>query len=88
MNTALGLGFSRDRKQAIPSTWSWVATVAAISAGLKEDLCADCDLIVEAAFEDMGVKQAPPPAFPGMPAVPREGQAPPLQEYLFRQADK
>ena len=33
------------------------ATVAAITAGLKEDLCADCDLIVEAAFEDMGVKQ-------------------------------
>ena len=31
--------------------------VAAITAGLKEDLCADCDLIVEAAFEDMGVKQ-------------------------------
>ena len=30
----------------------------AITAGLKEDLCADCDLIVEAAFEDMGVKQA------------------------------
>ena len=25
--------------------------------GLKEDLCADCDLIVEAAFEDMKVKQ-------------------------------
>ena len=34
------------------------ANVDAISAGLKEDLCADCDLIVEAAFEDMGVKQA------------------------------
>ena len=33
------------------------ANVAAITAGLKEDLCADCDLIVEAAFEDMGVKQ-------------------------------
>ena len=31
--------------------------VGAITAGLKEDLCADCDLIVEAAFEDMGVKQ-------------------------------
>ena len=31
--------------------------VAAITPGLKEDLCADCDLIVEAAFEDMGVKQ-------------------------------
>ena len=30
---------------------------AAITAGLKEDLCADCDLIVEAAFEDMKVKQ-------------------------------
>ena len=25
--------------------------MAAITAGLKEDLCADCDLIVEAAFE-------------------------------------
>ena len=26
-------------------------------AGLKENLCADCDLVVEAAFEDMKVKQ-------------------------------
>ena len=31
--------------------------VAKITAGLKEDICADCDLIVEAAFEDMTVKQ-------------------------------
>ena len=30
---------------------------AAITAGVKEELCADCDLIVEAAFEDMKVKQ-------------------------------
>ena len=30
---------------------------AAITAGVKEYLCADCDLIVEAAFEDMKVKQ-------------------------------
>ena len=28
-----------------------------ISTGLKEDNCADCDLIVEAAFEDMAVKK-------------------------------
>ena len=28
-----------------------------ITAGLKENLCADCDLIVEAAFENMEVKQ-------------------------------
>jgi len=28
-----------------------------ITPGLKEDLCADCDLIVEAAFEDMNVKK-------------------------------
>ena len=33
------------------------AIVAAITPGLKENLCADCDLIVEAAFEDMKVKQ-------------------------------
>ena len=33
------------------------AIVNAITPGLKEDLCADCDLIVEAAFEDMSVKQ-------------------------------
>lgn len=33
------------------------AIIAAITPGLKEDLCADCDLIVEAAFEDMKVKQ-------------------------------
>ena len=32
--------------------------VACISAGLKEDLCGDCDLIVEAAFENMEVKKA------------------------------
>ena len=31
--------------------------MASITTGLKEDLCADCDLIVEAAFEDMKVKQ-------------------------------
>ena len=31
--------------------------VAKITAGLKENICADCDLIVEAAFEDMTVKQ-------------------------------
>ena len=31
--------------------------LARIKAGLKEDLCADCDLIVEAAFENMSVKQ-------------------------------
>ena len=29
------------------------AILAKITPGLKEDLCADCDLIVEAAFEDM-----------------------------------
>ena len=31
--------------------------VAKITPGLKEDLCKDCDLIVEAAFEDMEVKK-------------------------------
>lgn len=31
--------------------------LAAITPGLKEDICADCDLIVEAAFEDVKVKQ-------------------------------
>ena len=30
---------------------------SSITPGLKEDICADCDLIVEAAFEDMTVKQ-------------------------------
>ncbi|MFI3169973.1 MAG: 3-hydroxyacyl-CoA dehydrogenase NAD-binding domain-containing protein [Faecalibacterium sp.] len=34
------------------------AILAKITTGLKEDLCADCDLVVEAAFEDMGVKKA------------------------------
>ena len=34
------------------------AIVAAITPGLKEDLCADCDLVVEAAFEDMKVKSS------------------------------
>ena len=33
------------------------AIVARITPGLKEDLCKDCDLIVEAAFEDMQVKK-------------------------------
>ncbi|MDO4941975.1 MAG: 3-hydroxyacyl-CoA dehydrogenase NAD-binding domain-containing protein [Lachnospiraceae bacterium] len=33
------------------------AIVGSITPGLKEDLCADCDLIVEAAFENMQVKQ-------------------------------
>ena len=33
------------------------AIVAKITPGLKEDLCKDCDLIVEAAFEDMQVKK-------------------------------
>ena len=33
------------------------AILGRIKAGLKEDLCADCDLIVEAAFENMSVKQ-------------------------------
>ena len=32
------------------------AILAKITPGVKEDLCADCDLIVEAAFEDMNVK--------------------------------
>ena len=30
--------------------------LAKITPGLKEDLCKDCDLIVEAAFEDMNVR--------------------------------
>ena len=33
------------------------AIVAKITPGLKENLCADCDLIVEAAFENMEVKK-------------------------------
>ena len=33
------------------------AIVAKITPGLKENLCADCDLIVEAAFEDINVKK-------------------------------
>ncbi len=33
------------------------AILGKITAGLKEDLCADCDLIVEAAFENMEVKK-------------------------------
>lgn len=33
------------------------AILVKITPGLKEDLCADCDLIVEAAFENMEVKK-------------------------------
>ena len=33
------------------------AILARITPGLKEDICADCDLVVEAAFENMEVKK-------------------------------
>lgn len=33
------------------------AILVRVTTGLKEDICQDCDLIVEAAFEDLGVKQ-------------------------------
>ena len=33
------------------------AVLSRITPGLKEDLCADCDLVVEAAFENMEVKK-------------------------------
>ena len=33
------------------------AVAANITTGLKEDICGDCDLVVEAAFEDMKVKK-------------------------------
>ena len=46
------------------------AICGAITPGLKEDLCADCDLIVEAAFEDMGVKQT---TFKELDAICKEG---------------
>lgn len=46
------------------------AIVKAITPGLKEDLCADCDLIVEAAFEDMGVKQK---TFTELDAICKDG---------------
>ncbi|MGM9912927.1 3-hydroxyacyl-CoA dehydrogenase family protein [Floccifex sp.] len=46
------------------------AILASITPGLKEDLCADCDLIVEAAFEDMGVKQK---TFSELDAICKEG---------------
>ena len=34
-----------------------MAILAKITPGLKEDLCTDCDLIVEAAFERYGSKE-------------------------------
>ena len=37
------------------SAVDWI--LSKITPGLKEDLCADCDLIVEAAFENMEVKK-------------------------------
>lgn len=46
------------------------AILAAITPGLKENLCADCDLIVEAAFEDMGVKKT---TFSELDAICKEG---------------
>ena len=56
------------RTRLLPATPSWLPRgkldqaevdrrLAAITPGLKEDICADCDLIVEAAFEDVKVKQ-------------------------------
>ena len=41
-----------------------------ITPGLKEDLCADCDLIVEAAFENMEVKQT---TFAELDKIAKEG---------------
>ena len=65
--TSSRAGLRNARQRSRRATRSWVARrspqekadaiVAAITPGLKEDLCADCDLIVEAAFEDMKVKQ-------------------------------
>lgn len=46
------------------------AIVASITPGLKEDLCADCDLIVEAAFENMEVKQT---TFAELDKIAKEG---------------
>ena len=46
------------------------AIVASITPGLKEDLCADCDLIVEAAFENMEVKQS---TFAELDKIAKEG---------------
>ena len=44
--------------------------LAKITPGLKENLCADCDLIVEAAFENMEVKQN---TFRELDAICKEG---------------
>ena len=46
------------------------AIVASITPGLKEDLCADCDLIIEAAFENMEVKQT---TFAELDKIAKEG---------------
>ena len=46
------------------------ALLASIEPGLKENLCADCDLIVEAAFENMEVKQN---TFRELDAICKEG---------------
>lgn len=44
--------------------------LAKITPGLKEDLCKDCDLIVEAAFEDMEVKKT---TFSELDKIAKEG---------------
>ena len=54
------------------------AILAKITPGLKEDLCKDCDLIVEAAFEDMDVKKPLPlftPKFPPRTILRMSGHA-------------
>ena len=50
-------GFSKRVEKGKMTQEAADAILARIQTGLKEDLCGDCDLIVEAAFEDMKVKK-------------------------------
>jgi len=53
----LAKGFAKRVENGKMTQEAADAILAKISTGLKEDNCADCDLIVEAAFEDMAVKK-------------------------------
>ena len=53
----LAKGFAKRVENGKMTQEAADAILSKISTGLKEDNCADCDLIVEAAFEDMAVKK-------------------------------
>lgn len=66
----IGKGYARLVSKGKLTQEKVDAILASIEPGLKENLCADCDLIVEAAFENMEVKQN---TFRELDAICKEG---------------